>query len=136
MKAFIKRLTIMAVLLLPFICFTSCEKDDIDVSTGTATHISRYGALVTSNVKTDKSLRRCTLGVLYSTSRGAVEDGSGADATTREIAPDGSYTVSLSFSRLSGYYPSNTKFYYRAYVIKDNYWYFGDIKTLHSGTDE
>lgn len=128
-----KKIFILFSFLSSMCVFTSC-KDDVEVETGEAFNITMMTACVPCRiVSSDVSLSGAECGVLYSKSKGTVDDGAGMEAISDDF--DGkTYSAVLSFTTPNDYEKPGTKFYYRAYVRSGNDYYYGNIRSLVTGS--
>lgn len=128
-----KKIVLYFTVLCSLFLFSACE-DDVEIETGEATNVTMMTASVTCRVVSSKvSLTGAECGVLYSKSRGTVEDGAGSEAISNDF--DGkTFSAVLTFTTPEDYEKPGTKFYYRAYVRAGNDYYYGDVRSLVTGS--
>ena len=121
-----------------FVCsalfFTACE-DDVEIETGEATNITMRSANVSCRiVSSDVNLSGAECGVLYSKSKGTVEDGAGAEAKSDDFNGK-TFSAALIFTTTTDYEKPGTKIYYRGYVQVGNDTYYGNVRSLYTGSN-
>lgn len=92
---------------------------NISVTTGTAGSITYNGATISNNSFSGIS-ESLTVGIIYGTSSSLSESSSTKESTTS----NGTYSISLT--GLS----AETTYYYRAYAVYEDKYYYGDTKTF------
>ena len=93
---------------------------EVTVSTGSATNVTDSGSTLSGTINnSDKSL---TCGIIYGTSSSL----SSSSGTKKSTTSSGTFSVSLS--GLS----SNTTYYYRAYVVVDGEYRYGEVCSFYT----
>ena len=95
-------------------------KQKISVETGSATDITDSSATLSGTIS--GSSQSLTCGIIYGTSSTL----SSTSGTRKSTTSSGSYSVSINGLG------SNTKYYYRAYVVVDGEYKYGDVRSFNT----
>lgn len=129
-----KKLITILCFVFSGLLFTACE-DDVEIETGEATNITMRSASVSCRiVSSEVNLSGADCGVLYSKSKGTVEDGAGSEAKSDDFNGE-TFSAALSFTTTEDYEKPGTKIYYRGYVQIGNDTYYGNVKSLYTGSN-
>ena len=95
-------------------------KQKVSVETGSATDITDSSATLSGTIS--GSSQSLTCGIIYGTSSTL----SSTSGTKKSTTSSGSYSVSINGLG------SNTKYYYRAYVVVDGEYKYGDVRSFNT----
>lgn len=95
-------------------------KQKVSVETGSATDITDSSATLSGTIS--GSSQSLTCGIIYGTSSTL----SSTSGTKKSTTSSGSYSVSINGL------DSNTKYYYRAYVVVDGEYKYGDVRSFNT----